>query len=312
MLDREATEARAEEEESRAMGAFAEFISGVGRVEGTEEARDEAGEAEGMGTRAAEAGVGAEAEEAVFEEDEERDDDGMDDPDEAEVDAPGSTRAVSVLSLADKEILGEGNNTKLEILREIVENLLMEPNENYHVICHNLRKVYRGRDGNPDKVAVEGLSLALPRGECFSMLGPNGAGKTSFISMHMSKDLTSKDIDEVYTSMGIVKESLKKVNLHDKEVADKLAGAYSGGMNRRLSVAISLIDFNPSSSSSSFSSSTIEMLSISNSVVVFNLFPKLSKIAFRGRWRSLLDLRRELDDLLIPLEIEGHFCYQND
>ncbi|KAK1262621.1 Cytochrome P450 89A9 [Acorus gramineus] len=43
------------------------------------------------------------------------------------------------------------------------------------------------------------------------------------------------------------------------------------------------------------------MLSISNSVVVFNLFPKLSKIAFRGRWRSLLDLRRELDDLLIPL-----------
>ncbi|KAK1311656.1 ABC transporter A family member 6 [Acorus calamus] len=38
-----------------------------------------------------------------------------------------------------------------------------------------------------------------------------------------------------------VKESLKKVNLHDKEVADNLAGAYSGGMKRRLSVAISLI-----------------------------------------------------------------------
>ncbi|KAK1319203.1 hypothetical protein QJS10_CPB04g01337 [Acorus calamus] len=49
-----------------------------------------------MGTGAAEAGVGvgAEAKEAVFEEDEEEDDDGMDDPDEAEVDAPGSTRAV--------------------------------------------------------------------------------------------------------------------------------------------------------------------------------------------------------------------------
>ncbi|KAK1296285.1 hypothetical protein QJS10_CPB15g00867 [Acorus calamus] len=62
---REATEARAEEEESRAMGAFAKFISGAGRVEGTGEARDEAGEAEGMGTGAAEAGVGAEAEEAM-------------------------------------------------------------------------------------------------------------------------------------------------------------------------------------------------------------------------------------------------------
>ncbi|KAK1257281.1 ABC transporter A family member 7 [Acorus gramineus] len=170
---------------------------------------------------------------------------------------------------------------------EIVEKLLMEPNENYPVICHNLRKVYRGRDGNPDKVAVEGLSLALPRGECFGMLGPNGAGKTSFISMMTGLTTStsgtayvqgldiSKDMDEVYTSMGVcpqhdliwetlsgrehllfygrlknlkgvalenaVKESLKKVNLHDKEVADKLAGAYSGGMKRRLSVAISLI-----------------------------------------------------------------------
>ncbi|KAK1309878.1 hypothetical protein QJS10_CPA08g00569 [Acorus calamus] len=98
MLDREATEARAEEEESRAMGAFAEFISGAGRVEGTGEVRDEAEEVEGMGTGAAEAGVGveAEAEEAVFEEDEEEgDDDGMDDPDEAEVGALGSTRAVA-------------------------------------------------------------------------------------------------------------------------------------------------------------------------------------------------------------------------
>ncbi|KAK1309709.1 hypothetical protein QJS10_CPA08g01259 [Acorus calamus] len=97
MLDREATEARPKEEESRAMGAFTEFISGAGRVEGTGEVRDEAGEVEGMGTGAAEAGVGveAEAEEAVFEEDEEEgDDDGMDDPDEAGVGAPGSTRAV--------------------------------------------------------------------------------------------------------------------------------------------------------------------------------------------------------------------------
>ncbi|KAK1265515.1 ABC transporter A family member 7 [Acorus gramineus] len=98
---------------------------------------------------------------------------------------------------------------------EIVEKLLMEPNENYPVICHNLRKVYRGRDGNPDKVAVEGLSLALPRGECFGMLGPNGAGKTSFISMMTGLTTStsgtayvqgldiSKDMDEVYTSMGV-------------------------------------------------------------------------------------------------------------
>jgi ABC-type multidrug transport system ATPase subunit len=59
----------------------------------------------------------------------------------------------------------------------------MDHNANEAVICDNLRKMYPGRDGNPDKLAVRGLSLALPKGQCFGMLGPNGAGKTSFISM---------------------------------------------------------------------------------------------------------------------------------
>ena len=38
-----------------------------------------------------------------------------------------------------------------------------------------------------------------------------------------------------------VEESLKSVSLFDGGVADKPAGKYSGGMKRRLSVAISLI-----------------------------------------------------------------------
>lgn len=50
-------------------------------------------------------------------------------------------------------------------------------------MCDNLKKVYPGRDGNPPKMAVRGLYLDVPCGECFGMLGPNGAGKTSFISM---------------------------------------------------------------------------------------------------------------------------------
>ena len=37
--------------------------------------------------------------------------------------------------------------------------------------------------GNPPKVAVECLSLAINRGEVFGLLGPNGAGKTSAINM---------------------------------------------------------------------------------------------------------------------------------
>jgi ABC-2 type transport system ATP-binding protein len=43
--------------------------------------------------------------------------------------------------------------------------------------CHDLRKRYG------DVVAVDGLSLAVDRGECFGLLGPNGAGKTTTIEI---------------------------------------------------------------------------------------------------------------------------------
>lgn len=171
--------------------------------------------------------------------------------------------------------------------REKVEQLLLEPNTSHAIVCDNLKKVYPGKDGNPDKFAVKGLSLALPRGECFGMLGPNGAGKTSFINMMIGLTKPSagaafvqgldiqNHMDEIYTSMGVcpqhdllwetltgrehllfygrlknlkgpaltlaVEESLKSVNLYNGGVADKQAGKYSGGMKRRLSVAISLI-----------------------------------------------------------------------
>ena len=39
------------------------------------------------------------------------------------------------------------------------------------------------QDGNPPKMAVRGLSLAVGQGECFGLLGPNGAGKSSAIHM---------------------------------------------------------------------------------------------------------------------------------
>ncbi|KAL9243222.1 hypothetical protein vseg_017135 [Gypsophila vaccaria] len=171
--------------------------------------------------------------------------------------------------------------------REIVEQLKLASPAGYAIVCDDIRKVYPTRDGNPPKVAVKGMSLALPQTGCFGMLGPNGAGKTSFISMMigLTKPTSGKvlinglDIEthmhEIYSTMGVcpqhdllwgtltgrehllfygrlknlsgaalneaVEESLKNLNLFYGGVADKQAGKYSGGMKRRLSVAISLI-----------------------------------------------------------------------
>ncbi|VVB17385.1 unnamed protein product [Arabis nemorensis] len=178
---------------------------------------------------------------------------------------------------------------KLDIAQECekVKQLMLEPSPRHEIVCDNLKKVYPGRDGNPPKMAVRGLSLSVSSGECFGMLGPNGAGKTSFINMMtglvkptsgtglvQGLDICN-DMDRVYTSMGVcpqhdllwetltgrehllfygrlknlkgsdlaqaVEESLKSVNLFHGGVSDKPAGKYSGGMKRRLSVAISLI-----------------------------------------------------------------------
>jgi ABC-2 type transport system ATP-binding protein len=49
--------------------------------------------------------------------------------------------------------------------------------ETFAVWCDNVVKRYG------EVVAVDGLSLAVGRGECFGVLGPNGAGKTTTIEI---------------------------------------------------------------------------------------------------------------------------------
>jgi ABC-2 type transport system ATP-binding protein len=51
------------------------------------------------------------------------------------------------------------------------------------IAVEGLRKVYRGRGKQPDKEALKGVDLAVPRGTVFGLLGPNGAGKSTLINI---------------------------------------------------------------------------------------------------------------------------------
>eukprot|EP00760_Papus_ankaliazontas_P011935 PhM_4_TR15123/c0_g3_i1/m.22510 len=58
------------------------------------------------------------------------------------------------------------------------------------VTAHNVVKVYGS--GSHAKVAVNGVSFGIKRGECFGLLGPNGAGKTTLIKSLMGEAIPTE------------------------------------------------------------------------------------------------------------------------
>lgn len=50
------------------------------------------------------------------------------------------------------------------------------------ISIRNLVKRYAGSRGEPGKLALDGVSFDVPRGQIFGLLGPNGAGKSTLIN----------------------------------------------------------------------------------------------------------------------------------
>ncbi len=51
------------------------------------------------------------------------------------------------------------------------------------VELQGLTKLYRARGRQAEKLALDGVSLTIPRGSFFGLLGPNGAGKSTLINI---------------------------------------------------------------------------------------------------------------------------------
>jgi ABC-2 type transport system ATP-binding protein len=86
--------------------------------------------------------------------------------------------------------------------------------------CENIRKRYG------DVVAVDGLSLAVRRGECFGLIGPNGAGKTTTIEILEGLLAPDEGVVEVLGLRWTTDEhELRQrlgIQLQETQLADKL------------------------------------------------------------------------------------------
>jgi len=102
-----------------------------------------------------------------------------------------------------------------------------------------LKKVYKGMAGSPDKLALKGIDLEIPRGSMFGLLGPNGAGKSTTINIlaglvnktEGSASIWGFDIDEnprnARANIGIVpQELLFDAFFTPREMLEVQAGMY--------------------------------------------------------------------------------------
>ncbi|MFY9210094.1 MAG: ABC transporter ATP-binding protein [Aestuariivita sp.] len=90
------------------------------------------------------------------------------------------------------------------------------------ISIEGLVKTYRGSKGEPEKTALKGVDLAIPRGSVFGLLGPNGAGKSTLINI----------------LAGLVKKTAGKVQIwgFDQDINPRQSRASIGVMPQELNL----------------------------------------------------------------------------
>lgn len=104
---------------------------------------------------------------------------------------------------------------------------------------NGLTKIYKGRGGADDKLALKGIDLKIPQGSMFGLLGPNGAGKSTTINIlaglvnktEGSASIWGFDIDEhprnARANIGIVPQELMfDAFFTPREMLEVQAGMY--------------------------------------------------------------------------------------
>ncbi|QCE13964.1 ATP-binding cassette [Vigna unguiculata] len=170
----------------------------------------------------------------------------------------GSNPRQEISTPDDEDVLDEESKVKQQLAEGLVD-------ANIAVQIHGLAKTYAGTRNigccckctkTAPYTAVKGLWVNFAKDQLFCLLGPNGAGKTTAINCltgitpfdilwdalsgqeHLQLFATIKGLSPA-SIKSIIQASLSEVKLTD--AAKVRAGSYSGGMKRRLSVAIALI-----------------------------------------------------------------------
>ncbi|KAJ3428747.1 atp-binding cassette transporter subfamily a abca [Anaeramoeba flamelloides] len=98
---------------------------------------------------------------------------------ENKIDINEDSRSDNIDYLYTNSNADEGDDEKFLINSE--KNRVMSSKDPIKIM--DLSKIYKGKDNQPDVLAVNDLYLGIKNGECFGLLGPNGAGKTTLISI---------------------------------------------------------------------------------------------------------------------------------